>query len=228
MRRRRLVGVVVLVSIAAFGLGVAVSGTNDSGAATEGAPVVVAGPSVVASVGREDRSPDGAVAAAVEYATLLSRLFPLDAVQARRVAADAASDAYRPGLVAAVDAELAPLQRQLAELPSATVHRQSVLATRVDAYPNEQPGGGRARVSVWVMLTLGQHTESGSAERAGDQANAVASFGTVVLDLMWERGAWRLDGTAQRSGPTPLLDGRPQTTDEFSAALAGFADWRPA
>ena len=226
-RRRRLVGALALVSVAAFGLGVATSGTS-GGAAQEGAPVVVAGQSVVASVGREDRSRDGAVAAAVEYATLLSRLFPLDAARARRLAADAASDSYRPGLVAAVGAELVPLQRELAELPGATVHRQSVLATRVDSYPGRPAGAGRARVSVWVMLTLGQRTESGSAESAGGQANAVASFGTVVLDVVWERGAWRLDGTAQRPGPTPLLDGRPQTTDELSAALAGFADWRPA
>jgi hypothetical protein len=225
---RRVVGVVALVSVAAFGLGVVMAGTRGSGAAKQGAPVVVAGPSVVASAGREDRSRDGALAKAVQYATLLSRLFPMDPARARRLAADAASDAFRPGLVTAVDAELVPLQRKLAKLPGATAHRQSVLATRVDSYSDRPADAGRARVSVWVMLTLGQHTESGAADRADEQANAVASFGTVVLDLVWERGAWRLDGTAQRPGPTPLLDGRPQTTDEFSGALAGFADWRPA
>src|SRR5687767_7655442 len=95
------------------------------------------------------------VAAAVECATLLARMFPLDASQARALATEAASDAYRPHMVAAVDTELVPLQRRAARLPGSTSYRQAVLATRVDAYDaSAKPGatGDRARVSVWTLL----------------------------------------------------------------------------
>ena len=157
-----------------------------------------------------------AAAAAAEHATLLARVFGLPTAQARQAAAEAASEAYRPALVAAVDRDLVPLQRRAATLPGQTVYRQAVLATRVDRL-DEDAGG--ARVAVWLMSMVGQ---------AGQQANPVASFTTVLLDLTWERSGWRLDGVAESAGPTPLLDGAPQLVDEVIAELRGFADWRPA
>jgi hypothetical protein len=227
-RRRSLVAVAAIAAVVAFGAGLAISGRPQSSPGRSGDALHVALPSVVAAADRNDQSRDGAIAAAVEYATLMSRLLPVDPSDARRMVAEIASDDHRAALVAAVDAELVPLQRQLAGLPGATVHRESVLATKVGAYADQPEGTGRAQVSVWVMLTLGQNTEPSSTEEAGQRSNPVASFGTVVLDLVWERRAWRLDGTTQRPGPTPLLDGEPQATDEFAAELAGFADWRPA
>ena len=77
-----------------------------------------------------------------------------------------------------------------AGLPGSTVYRQSVLATRLESY-----GPVRARVSVWVLATVGQ-----SGGRAGARVNPVASFATFTLELAWERAAWRLDGTGQRPG----------------------------
>jgi len=65
-------------------------------------------------------------------------------------------------------------------------------------------------------------------QSAGEQANPVGSFSTVTLSLVWERSGWRLDGTAQRPGPTPLVDGQPVVADEFGRALDRFTDWRPA
>jgi len=185
-------------------------------------PAVTPGP---ARVDRTTRSTDGAVAAAVDYATLLARLFPLDRARAREVVADVASAAHRPALLAAVDAELVPLQSQAGELPGSMVYRQSVLATRVLSVTSaDDPADvARARVAVWALFTVGQ-----SGERAGERANPLATFTTLTLDLVFERGAWRLDGTTQRAGPTPLLDGRPQLADEFDRALDGFTDWRPA
>ena len=165
--------------------------------------------------GSAGRSAEAAVAAAVEYATLFARVFPAPPSTARAVVAEAASEAYRPALLAAVDRDLLPLQRRAAALPGQTVYRQAVLATRVDWV--DAPGG-RARVAVWLLSMVGQ---------AGQQANPLASFGTVVLELRWER-SWRLDGVTESAGPTPLLDGSPQLVDEVAAALRGFADWRPA
>jgi len=207
-------GVVVLVALAAaagFVTGVLVDRPSGPG-------VTVAGPAVAGGAGRGVRSRDGAVAAGVEYATLLARLFPADRQEAEQAVADAASAGYRPVLVAAVARQLVPLQRQAAALPGATVYRQSVLATRLDSYRVD-----RARVSVWVLATVAQ-----TGQQTGTRANPVASFATFVLELVWERAAWRLDGTGQRPGPTPLLDGSPQPAGEFEAGLDGFTDWRPA
>jgi hypothetical protein len=172
------------------------------------------------------RTQDGAVASAVEYATLLARMFPLDAAQARSLAAEAASEAYRPSMVAAVDTELVPLQRQATRLPGSTTYRQSVLATRVDAF--DEPAkpsatGDRAQVSVWTLLLVSQ---TGTSSEEDGKTNPIARFSTERLDLIWQRGAWRINGSSQTGGPTPLVDGAPHTADELDAALAGFADWR--
>jgi hypothetical protein len=203
-------GVLVLVGLAAaagFVCGVLVDRPSPPNMA-------VVGPAVSAGVDRSAPSREGAVAAGVRYATLLAQLFPADRAAAERAAADAASAGYRDVLVAAVDRQLVPLQRQAGRLPGSTVYRQAVLATRLEGYAPP-----RARVSVWVLATVGQ---------TGQQVNPIASFTTFTLDLVWERAAWRLDGTGQRPGPTPLTDGQPQQVDEFDAALAGFTDWRPA
>jgi hypothetical protein len=177
------------------------------------------------AVDRTVHSRAGAVAAAVEYATLLSRLLPLDRQEAVRVVGDASSYRHRGALIAAVDRELVPLQERVAALPGAAVHRQSALATRVDAY-SDGTRPATARVSVWVLFTIG--LGSIAADGSVDEANPVARFATVILDLVWERHGWRLDGSAQRPGPTPLLDGAPQSGQDFATALDGFSDWRPA
>jgi hypothetical protein len=213
--------------VAGAGLALLAGPTRQGSSDANSAPAV-APPAVVLGTPRVDRttrSVDGAVAAAVDYATLLARLFPLDRDRARQMAADVASAANRPALLAAVDAELVPLQAQAAALPGATVYRQSVLATRVQSVePAGDPSEAvRARVAVWALFIVGQ-----SGERVGAQTNPLATFTTLTLDLVFERDAWRLDGTTQRVGPTPLLDGRPQAVDDFDRALDSFTDWRPA
>ena len=151
--------------------------------------------------------------AGVGAATLMARLFPLDREAAIRLARDVASSTYRPTLEAAIDAELVPLQEQVSGLPGRPVYRQAVLAARVvDFTPR------RARVSAWVMLIAGQ---------ADVEGNALATFVTVTVDLAWERGRWRLDGTTETRGPSPQVDDAPSTTDALTRRLDGYADWRP-
>jgi len=218
--------VAVAVAVVGFVSGVALAGMLNNSASGRALPsgTDVAVPSVVAAPDRVSPSRAGALSAAAQSATLLSRLLPLEPAQARRVAADVAAEGYRRALVAAVDTELAPLQRQIAGLPGA-LYRQSVLATRLDSYPTSW-AAGRARVSLWLLFMVGLGSEA--ADGAGERTNAVARFATVSLDLVWERNGWRLSGVDQRPGPTPLLDGVPQSAAELAAALAGFADWRPA
>jgi hypothetical protein len=159
------------------------------------------------------RSQDGAVAAAVQYATLLSRLFPLQRSAAEAVVVSAASDGYRSTLLSAVDQQLVPLQQQAARLAGSTVYRQAVLGTRVERYTVDA-----AIVSVWTLACI---------DHSGQASNPLGTFSTYTLSLVWQRGSWRLDGTQQRGGPSPLLDSRPDSAEDFEAALHGFADWRP-
>jgi hypothetical protein len=99
-------------------------------------------------------------------------------------------------------------------------------------------------VSVWTLLTV-SHTPTGAGESVKESpggpddsgsgagsavdavANAYGSFSTVVVDLTWQRGAWRLAGDATVRGPTPLIDGTPSTGPDLDADLRGFRDWRP-
>jgi hypothetical protein len=200
-------------------------------------------PTDVASRSVEMRVPaTSAVNAGARYATLLAQLFPLDAGQARAVVADAASDESRAQLVEQIDASLVPLQQQAGDLNGVTTYRQAVLATRLESYAADRPAtagsvhqaataaGARARVGVWVLLTVSHapwRTGGSAAADTGDAANAVGSFSTMHLDLVWEHGAWRLDDDSTVDGPTPLIDGTPDTGSAVDAALRGFTDWRP-
>lgn len=156
--------------------------------------------------------PRDPVDVAVDDATLLARVFPMSAAEARARLGAIASDQYRATFIAAVSRELVPLQQQAAALPGHTVFRQAVLATRRLASDRR-----RAKVSVWMLIIVGQ---------AGEQANPAASFVTVTVDLVNQHDAWKLDRVAQQAGPTPLLAGQPDLIDSFDTRLAGFADWR--
>jgi hypothetical protein len=180
------------------------------------------------------RSKAGAVNAAAGYATLLARLFPLDVARARAIVAQAASEQARDRLVAAIDANLLPLQEKANAIEGTTTYRQAVLATRLVSYAADSPAragttaqnpaaaGARARVRVWTVLTVSQTPQS-----PDQNSNAIGSFGTVSLSLTWERGAWRIDDSTTVDGPTPLIDGTPSTGAALDSALRGFVDWRP-
>jgi len=181
---------------------------------TRGAPAVASAAVSPSQGGRGPASQAHAVEAGVRFATLMARVFPLDVGAARAVVTEVASDAYRPALTAAIDAELVPLQRQVAGLAGRPVYRQSVLATRLVSYAPP-----RAELSAWVMLIAGQAEVDG---------NAMATFATVTVGLVFERAAWRLDQTSETPGPSPQLRDAPSTVDVLTARLEGFDDWRPA
>jgi hypothetical protein len=175
---------------------------------------------------RTSRTREGAVAAGVEYATLLSRLWPLPPAQARAVVADAATEDKRDGLVRSVDRQLLPLQEQARGLGGTTSYRQAVLATKLGSY-YEPTGKGRyrAQVSVWLLLTV-TRTAGPDAEPSG-VPDAQGSFSTVRMQLVWERGAWRLDDDVTTEGPSPAVEDGADTGRELDQELSGFKDWRP-
>lgn len=213
LRARPALAVVVACSIVAAALlGVQAFGAS-SGEDSGGAPAVPEGAVRASGVRPGPVSEANALDAGVRFATLMAELFPLGPASARAIVDEVASDAYRPALAAAIDAELVPLQRQVAGLAGRPIYRQSVLATKLASYAPP-----RAEASAWVMLTAGQ---------ADVDANAMATFVTVSVELVFERGAWRLDRTTETPGPSPQLRDAPYTADVLTARLEGFADWRP-
>ena len=149
---------------------------------------------------------------AVDNATVLARLFPMTAAEARATVDAITTDAFRPTFAPVIERELIPLQQQAAALPGKTVFRQSVLATQ-----RVKTTTTAATVSVWMLIVVGQ---------AGEQVNPAASFATVTVDLVVERGEWKLNRVTQETGPTPLLVGQPDLIDAFDQRLSNFADWR--
>jgi hypothetical protein len=193
-----------------FGIGVGV-GTAMGGGAGHRASV----PPAVAAAGKSaaPQSQQQAMDAAVGYATVMAQLFPLTPDGARAVLAGDASDAYRATLVQAVDDVVVPLQQQMAVLAGQPMFRQSVLAAKLVSYT-----AGRARVSAWVMAVAGQ---------TGVADNAVGSFSIVTVDVVFERGGWRLDRSDEQPGPSPQMTGAPTSVDVLVGRLAGYSDWRP-
>ena len=237
-----IVAVVVMLALLALALALTVGGWDSPPTASVPGPTprtVVALheslPTSPESASRAIRSRDGAVQAAAWYATVLARLFPLDLKHARAVMAEAASDDARERLTAAVEVNLRPLQEQSTAIEGSTTYREAVLATRVDAYTAEPPATAgdarqaaasapaRARVRVWTLLTVSQTPAPG----VQDATNAIGTFATVSLSLVWERGAWRIDDSTTLDGPAPLIDGTPSTGAQLDSALRGFTDWRP-
>jgi len=203
----------VTAIVGLLGVCVVVVTARSGSAVRPGRPAVApaaGGPGAAAS-GAQTKAQ--ALAAGVGDATLMARLFPLDPSAARAVLAQVASDAYRDELVAAVAAELVPLQRQVAGLAGQPIYRQSVLAAEVSSYAPP-----RAQVAAWVMLTAGQ---------AGVDDNATATFVTVTVELVFEHDAWKLDQTSEAPGPSPEVSDAPSSVDSLVSRLDGFADWRP-
>jgi hypothetical protein len=54
-----------------------------------------------------------------------------------------------------------------------------------------------------------------------------AGWSTSVVELVWERGDWRVWGETVTPGPTPIADDSdaPATSADLAVALDGFTDF---
>jgi len=226
-RSRRLariaVGMAALVALAGLGLCSRNSsgGGHGDGPIRQPAPPPVPAPApvgpgparpYVASSDGAVPSRDGAVAAAVAFVTngqALLDMSPLEAEQ--RIREDAAADT--------VDAQVADLRRLWAGIHRALAggrgpirYWQAALASRVEAFTPQ-----RAQVSVWHVGVLS------SPGVAAPQSGWAVS----LVDLVWERGGWKLERETVSAGPAPMLDASvaPASSEAFEAALAGFTRW---
>lgn len=101
----------------------------------------------------------------------------------------------RFGTVLAVESsnQLRELLGDLAEqglTPASVVFHEIPLTARVVG-----AGDGDAVVDVWSLLLIG--VPNGQAPRQ--------LYRTVRVELVWERGGWRVDGWTAAAGPTPAL-----------------------
>jgi hypothetical protein len=208
-RRVAVAGAAALVFLAGMAARGALGDRNEIESQAEAAP---ANPN-----GRNDRTPagfarsrDGAREAAIAYtATLSQRLLYLEPEAAeaavRSIAADASVDTITRDVLTALET----IREPLAAGTGATWWVVEPLAAKVEAHTTD-----RARVSVWMVRVL---------SRPGVVVPQ-SSWVTETVELVWERGDWRLWSDESTPGPTPVLDGSdvPASAAELDTELTGF------
>jgi len=162
------------------------------------------------------RSRDGAREAAIAYtATLSQRLLYLEPEAAEAAVRAVAADASVETITRDVLAALETVREPLAAGTGATWWVVEPLAAKVEAHTTD-----RARVSVWMVRVL---------SRPGVVVPQ-SSWVTETVELVWERGDWRLWSDETSPGPTPVLDGSdvPTSAAELDTELTGFELLDPA
>lgn len=152
---------------------------------------------------------DGAVAAAVSYATAAQRWLYFTDEEIRTAIDQIATPMASARLEAEVVRDVSLAREQLGASSGRVWWLVRPLAWRVDDFRSDQ-----ARVSVWTVTILS----------ASEVAAPQAEYLTVVLDLAWVGGDWRVDAVRDAPGPTPMTGPRDQPWDAepFDESLAGF------
>lgn len=151
----------------------------------------------------------GAVVAAVAYATASQRWLYFTEREIRAAIARIATPTAAPRVARDVVAEVAVARERLSASSGRVWWLVRPLAREVEFHD-----GDRARVSVWVVTVLS------AAEVAAPQSEWM----TVTIDLAWVEGDWRVDAVRDVSGPTPMTgpNDRPWDAEPFDDTLGGF------
>lgn len=151
----------------------------------------------------------GAVAAAVAYATASQRWLYFTDDQIEAAVSEIATPAAAPKLTAEVVADVTTARNQLAQSSGRIWWLVRPLAWRVDDFRDSE-----ARVSVWTVTILS----------ATGVAAPQSEFVTVTLDLARVDDDWRVDGVRDTPGPTPITGphDQPWNAEPFDQALDGF------
>ena len=152
---------------------------------------------------------DGAVAAAVSYATASQRWLYFTDDEIRVAVAEIATPVAAPRMADEVVLDVSAAREELGASPGPIWWLVRPLAWRVEHHDADE-----ARVSVWVVTILS----------ASEVAAPQSEFMTITLDLAWVDGDWRVDGVRDAPGPTPLSGPQDQPWDAvpFDDALDGF------
>lgn len=152
---------------------------------------------------------DGAVAAAVSYATASQRWLYFTDDEIRAAVAEIATPTAAPRMADEIVLDVSTAREQLRATPGRIWWLVRPLAWRAEHHDADE-----ARVSVWVVTILS----------ASEVAAPQSEFMTITLDLAWVDGDWRVDGVRDAPGPTPLSGPQDQPWDAvpFDDALDGF------
>lgn len=146
---------------------------------------------------------DGAVAAATAFlGTLRWRVLIDDARRlavVKRFAATGATQALENVVSRGID----DLRRAVRSEP--VVVRPVPVGYRVDGFSPP-----RAAVSVWGMALFGSRTYE-----------PVSQWATSTIDLVWQRGAWKVAEMRNRGGPSPRW-----SIEELANGAASFDEYR--
>jgi hypothetical protein len=154
----------------------------------------------------------GAAAAAASFVCTGQAVLDMDALSVEAAVRELAAAASGAGQVADTLAKLAAIRDQLSGGSGPIRYEQAALAYRVDAFQLD-----RANVSVWSVGVL---------SRTG-VAPPQAGWTTSSIDLVWERGDWRVWSESITPGPAPILNNStaPATAEVLATDLAGFAEY---
>lgn len=152
---------------------------------------------------------DGAVAAAVSYATAAQRWLYFSEDEIRSAVSEIATPIAAPRMADELVLDVSTAREQLATSPGRIWWLVRPLAWRVEHHDVDE-----ARVSVWVVTILS----------ASGVAAPQSEFSTITIDLAWVDGDWRVDGVRDTPGPTPINgpQDQPWDAEPFDDALDGF------
>lgn len=222
--RRRSNGVLVgvLAAVVLLAVGVALGSRVEAQEPTAIGIGATSGADAVADPAGAPRPSTRTHAAAVEAAARSITAFDgdvlLDPVRAGAVVARIASVASRPRLIAAFTE--ASIQTR-AKLGADTAPQPVIVLRSVPVgYRIDRLSPDEATVAVWYVGIVA----------SGATVDPQQSWRTQIVDLVWERGAWRVNSFESSSGPTPVLSTADvaQAPSELFAAIPQFEEFEHA
>jgi hypothetical protein len=145
-------------------------------------------------------SQQGAVAAAANYARVLSSSLILDRAKRRKAIAALAAPEALAGQQRAWDQAVALLSKGLGVADGAARDGAVLLRAVPVGWRMEEYTGERATVAIWVTSVLG-------ALGGPPQGVPVReAWGTSTVELRWVDGDWKLLDTTNTDGPRPIAD----------------------
>lgn len=152
---------------------------------------------------RPPRTRAGAVAVATSFLDALRWTVLVDDRRRRAVVRRFGAAGAGPTLDVGVSQGIADVRQAVAVTP--VVVRPAFLGYRVERFATR-----RASVSVWGMALFG----TGAYE-------PVSQWATSSVELVWQRGTWKVASIRNRPGPSPQW-----SVSELARPVASFAEYR--
>jgi hypothetical protein len=152
-----------------------------------------------------EHSEQGAVAAAANYAKVLSSELILDRTSRRAALAALAAPETLARQQRALDLAVAQLAKGLGTSGASPADGTVLLRAVPVGWRLAEYTGNRATVAIWVTSVLG------SLNGPSGGVPVQEGWGTTTVQLRWARGDWKQLQSTNVPGPTPIADGATPT-----------------